>query len=391
MKYNFDKLIDRSSSNAEKYTLRKQIFGTADLLPMWVADMDIQTAPFISEALKKRATHSIYGYEVLPESAYQAQIDWMKRRHNFNIERDTMLFSPSVVATINVAIQAFTEPGDNIIVQQPVYFPFFKSVTKNNRVVLSNPLKQLPNGEWTFDIEQLKQTINNKTRLLLLCSPHNPVGRVWTKQELQSIADICLENNIIVLADEIHSDLIYKPYKHIPFASLSETVNNITLTTIGPGKTFNLAGLASSTVVISNPILRQQFKQVCEQIHLGHGNILGHVAFETAYNAGDEWLDQLLDYLQGNVDALMQFCNHFPDKISMTAPQGTYLVWLNCSYMNMNKKQLLAFFTEQVKIGLGAGFLYGSGGEKFMRLNFAAPKSIMKLAIELMDEQFKLL
>jgi cysteine-S-conjugate beta-lyase len=387
MKYNFDQIINRTASNAEKYQLRQQIFGTEDLLPMWVADMDIQTAPFITEALQQRATHPIYGYETLPESAYQAQIDWMQRRHQLNILRKAMLFSPSVVTTINVAIQAFTAPGDNIIVQQPVYFPFFKSVTNNSREVLSNPLKQCANGEWTFDIEQLKSVINKQTKLLLLCSPHNPVGRVWTRAELQSIAAICLENNIIVLADEIHSDLIYKPYRHIPFASLSETINNITLTAIGPGKTFNLAGLASSTVVISNLELRRKFSHACEANHIGHGNIFGHIAFEAAYRQGDEWLDQLLNYLQCNIDALQQLCSRYPDKLSMNSPQGTYLAWIDCSGLQMNRKQLLKFFTEEVKLGLGAGFLYGTGGREYMRLNFAVPKQIMSKAIKLIEKQ----
>ncbi len=387
MKYNFDQIIDRKASNAEKYQLCQQIFGTEDLLPMWVADMDIQTAPFITDALIERANHPIYGYETLPESAYQAQIDWMQRRHQLTIQRNTMLFSPSVVTTINVAIQAFTQPGDNIIVQQPVYFPFFRSVKNNDRELLSNPLKKLANGEWTFDIEQLKSVINRKTRMLILCSPHNPVGRVWTRAELQSIADICLENNIIVLADEIHSDLIYSPYKHIPFASLSEAVNSITLTAIGPGKTFNLAGLASSTVVIANPELRQRFERHCEKNHIGHGNIFGHVAFEAAYNQGDEWLEQLLGYLQGNITALQQLCSRFPRKISMIAPQGTYLAWIDCSGLQMNRKQLLKFFTEQVKLGLGAGALYGTGGRTYMRLNFAVPKPIMSQAIELIEKQ----
>jgi cystathionine beta-lyase len=387
MKYNFDQIIDRKASNAEKYQLCRQIFGTEDLLPMWVADMDIQTAPFITEALHKRATHPIYGYETLPETAYQAQIDWMQRRHQLTIQRDSMLFSPSVVTTINVAIQAFTQPGDNIIVQQPVYFPFFKSVTNNNRAVLANPLQQTINGDWTFDIEQLKSVINAKTRMLILCSPHNPVGRVWTRAELQSIADICLENNIIVLADEIHSDLIYSPYKHIPFASLGEMVNNITLTAIGPGKTFNLAGLASSTVVIANPELRQQFDLHCEKNHIGHGNIFGHIAFEAAYQQGDEWLNQLLHYLQGNIAALQQLCNRFPERISMLAPQGTYLAWINCSGLQMDAKQLLQFFTEEVKLGLGAGALYGIGGKEYMRLNFAVPKQLMNQAIELIENK----
>ncbi len=389
MNYNFDKVIDRTLTNAEKYSLRRQIFGTDDLLPMWVADMDIATPPFIVKAIRERAAHPIYGYESLPESAYQAQIDWMKRRHGLELQRHNMLFSPSVVTSINVAIQAFSEPGDGIIVQQPVYFPFFTSVEHNDRRVLSNPLRKTAATDWTFDLEQLQAIIDDRTKMLILCSPHNPVGRVWRREELQALAEICLEHNIIVFADELHSDLVYPAYRHIPFASLSEEVPNITITALGPGKSFNLAGLSAATVAISSARLRRKFRRRAEANHIGHGSIFGHVAFETAYRDGEEWLEQLLNYLVGNLTMLQQLCHKYSDKIICNAPQGTYLAWLDCSGLGMSDAELLHFFSYQVKLGLGAGPLYGSGGEQYMRLNFAVPRPTMRRAIELLEAQLK--
>ena len=389
MKYNFNTIVDREKSNAEKYTLRKKLFGTDDILPMWVADMDIQVAPFIANALKYRADHQIYGYETMPDSAYQAQINWLKRRQGVEFKRDWMRFSPSVVATINAAIQAYTSPGDNIIVQEPVYFPFFKSVTNNRRKVLFNSLKLDSEGNYSFDFEDLKSKINKETKMLLLCSPHNPVGRTWKKEDLQTLAEICLENNIIVIADEIHSDLIFKPHKHTPFASLGKSVRDITLTTIGPGKTFNLAGIASSTVAIPNEELRSKFDKIYHNNHIGEGNIFGHVAFEAAYKEGDEWLDQLLIHLQSNVTKLKQLCDKFPDKITMTIPEGTYLAWLNCRQMNLTNKELASFFIDKAKLGLGNGFLFGKSGSGFMRLNFAVTQQVMNEALDRLENALK--
>lgn len=386
MIYDFNRIIDRTSSNAEKYTLRKKLFGTEDVLPMWVADMDIPVAPFIVDALRTRVGHEIYGYEMMPDSAYHAQIDWFKRRQRMEFKREWMRFSPSVVATINVAVQACTEPGDGIIVQEPVYFPFFKSVTNNNRKVIFNSLTMDKEGVFCFNLENLKSQIDKKTKLLLLCSPHNPVGRVWKKEELHSLATICLENNIIVLADEIHSDLIFEPHIQTPFASLCDDVQNITITTIGPGKTFNLAGMSSSTVAIPNEELRSNFDNICRCNHLGEGNIFGHIAFEAAYREGDDWVDQLLEHLKSNAADLKRLCDKFPDKIRMNIPEGTYLAWLDCRRMKLDNKELSAFFINKARLGLGNGFLFGNSGEGFMRLNFAVSKTTMDKALARLEQ-----
>lgn len=296
-----------------------------------------------------------------------------------------MRFSPSVVTTINAAIQAYTEPGDSIIVQEPVYFPFFKSVRNNDRKVIFNSLKCDEDGYYTFDLDGLKEQIDNRTRLLLLCSPENPVGRVWKKDELQALAEICLENNILVLADEIHCDLVFKHHKHFPFINLGDEIRDITITTIGPGKTFNLAGMATSTVAIPNPELLKKFDNICRRNHKGEGNIFGHVAFDAAYRGGDEWLDQLLEHLKSNVEDLKTLCDRFPDKIKVNIPEGTYLAWLDCRQMNLKNKDLLKFFVKQARLGLGNGFLFGRSGDGFMRLNFAVTKPIMQEALERLE------
>ncbi len=381
MKYDYNLMIDRSKTNAEKYTLRKKLFGTEDVLPMWVADMDIFTPPFIVEAIKKRATEPIYGYEEIPESAYKAQIEWMKKRHGLEIKREWMLYSHSVVSTINVAIKAFSEIGDKIIVQTPVYYPFMRSVRFNDRKILFNPLKRDKMGDYRFDFEDLKKKIDKDTKLLLLCSPHNPVGRVWKKEELLELANICLENGIKVLSDEIHSDLVYKPYKHIPFASLSKEISKITITAIGPGKSFNLAGLSITTAVIEDEEMFEKFDKVHKSIHFSHGTVFSHVGFEVAYKKGEEWLDGLLEHLKENVLSLDNLLKS-SDKISMNLPEATYLAWLDCSSMRLNDEKLKELFVKKAKLGLNPGIIFGKNeGRGFMRLNFGVSKVIMNEAL----------
>jgi cystathionine beta-lyase len=382
----FEHVVDRSCGNAEKYTLRAKLFGTEDVLPMWVADMDIETPPCVTKAVQQRAQHTVYGYEEMPDSAYEAQIEWMSCRHGMKLEREWMRFSPSVVASINVAIQAFTKPGEKVIVQPPVYFPFFKSVENNGRVVLSNPLKRSEDGDYRFDFDDLISKIDSDTKLLLLCSPHNPVGRVWREEELRRLADICLEHGITVFADEIHSDLVYKPYRHIPFASLDEAVNRITVTAMGPGKTFNVAGLAISTVAIADEELRKRFDHVYESIHFAQGTVFGHAGFEAAYRAGDEWLEALLRHLEENIGKLEALVARHADKVRMIRPQGTYLAWIDCSDMGLEGRALRRFFIEEARLGLSPGTSFGKEGYGYMRMNIAVPVATMDEAIRRLEK-----
>ena len=385
MSFDFQSVTDRSKSRAEKYTLRQTLFGTEDVLPMWVADMDIETPPCIVDAVKKRAAHPVYGYEEVPESAYEAQIVWMKIRHGFEIQRELMFYSHSVVATINTAIHAFTQPGDKVIVQTPIYPPFLKNVTRNGREVLRNPLRKTAKGDYRFDFDDLRSKIDEKTKLLLLCSPHNPVGRVWSREELEELADICVEHNIKIMADEIHSDLVYAPNIHTPFASLSDEVANLTITAIGPGKTFNTAGLAISTVVVQNEAMRQDFDDAYERIHFAQGNVFAHAGFEAAYREGEVWLDELLIHLQRNIQKLRALAERHSDKIHFIPPEGTYLAWLDCSQLGLSSSELKRFFVEEAALGLSPGISFGKEGKGYMRLNFAVPGPIMDDAIAHLD------
>lgn len=385
MSFDFQCVIDRSKTNAEKYTLRQKLFKSEDVLPMWVADMDIETPPCIVEAVQRRAAHPLYGYEEVPDSAYEAQIEWMKKRHGIEIKREWMFYSHSVVATINTAIHAFTKPGDKVVVQTPIYPPFLSNVTRNGREVLRNPLHRSEEGDYTFDLDDLRSKIDADTKLLLLCSPHNPVGRVWSPKELQDLADICLEHNIKVIADEIHSDLVYAPNKHTPFASLSEEIANITVTAIGPGKTFNTAGLAISTVVVQNEQMRAAFDDAYERIHFAQGNVFAHAGFEAAYREGEQWLEELLIHLQRNIEKLSDLAKRHSDKIRFIEPQGTYLAWLDCSGLGLGSSELKRFFVEEAALGLSPGVSFGKEGKGYMRLNFAVPGPIMDDAIAQLD------
>ena len=385
MSYDFSTSACRKDTNAEKFTLRKELFGTEDVEPVWVADMDIDTPDFVLNAVSERLKHPIVGYEEVPVSAFEAQIEWMKKEHGITYEVDNMFYSHSVVASMSVAIEAFSEIGDSVIVQTPVYPPFFHSVTHSKRKVLKNSLKQKEDGTYIFDIEDLKSKIDENTKLMLLCSPHNPVGRVWKKEELEEILEVCLEHNIVVFADEIHSDLVYSPNKHIPFASLSDRARDITVTAIGVGKTFNMAGFAMSSIAIENEELHEKFKEVYNRIHFAQGSVLSHTAFESAYKYGKPWLEDLKEHLYGNYKMLQELCDKYSDVIKVTPIEATYLAWLDCKGMGLRDKALRTFFVQEAKLGLNAGISFGKEGSGFMRLNFAISRAKMSQIINQLE------
>ena len=370
----FQTSANREESNSEKYQARERKFGTKDILPLWVADMDIDTPKFILDALKKRLEHPIFGYEEMPDSAFQAQINWMKKHHNLELKREEMFFSPSVLTSLNLAIQAFSEEDDEILIQTPVYPAFASSILNNQRIVVENPLKE-KDGDYSFDFEDLKAKISPRTKLLLLCSPHNPVGRVWKKEELLELATICLEHNIKIIADEIHCDLSFT--KHTPFASLSKEIANQTITLLSPAKSFNLSGMAISTISIANNEMRKEFNKHYKSIHLGEGNSLAHVAFETAYAQGEEWLSALKVHLNKNIDALYRQLEENNSKISFRKPEATFLLWLDCRACNIQDIKLYQYFINK-KLGLSQGISFGTGGSSFMRLNIGLSKNIFK-------------
>ncbi len=384
--YDFSTSACRKDTNAEKYTLREELFGTEDVEPVWVADMDIDTPDFVLEAVKKRLEHPIVGYEEVPESAFLAQIEWMKKEHDISFDLSDMLYSHSVVASMSTAIDAFSEIGDKVIVQTPVYPPFFHSVLEHERELLKNPLKQNEDGKYVFDIEDLKSKIDEKTKLLLLCSPHNPVGRVWSRGELEEILEVCLEHNIVVFSDEIHSDLVYKPNVHVPFASLNQKARDITVTAIGVGKTFNMAGFSMSSVAIPNKNLREKFLKSYKRIHFAQGSVLSHVAFESAYTNGKEWVEDLKTHLLKNFNMLKKLCQEYPDLIKVTSIEATYLAWLDCKGMKLSDKKLRKFFVDEAKLGLNAGLSFGREGSGFMRLNFAVSSAKMLQVIKNLEK-----
>lgn len=375
MKYNFDEIINRENTASVKYDLRKDIFEKEDVIPMWVADMDFKTPDFIIKAIKDRANHEVFGYSFRPESYFQSIANWLKRRHNWEISKDWISFSPGIVPAVNMAILAFTEPNDKIIIQPPVYFPFFSAIKNNNRTIVENPLK-LKNGRYCFDFNDLEKKLTD-AKILILSNPHNPGGSVWTKDELKRLGEMCLENNVLIMSDEIHADLVFKDFKFTPLASISKNIADSTVTFVAPSKTFNMAALSTSSVIASNKELKEKYDKVLDAIHVGLGNVFGTVASEAAYSYGDEWLDQLMDYLSVNLDFTQEFLNEKIPQIKMIRPEGTYLVWLNCSELNLKEKDLKEFMIKDAGLGFNDGQMFGTGGEGYMRMNIACPKQTL--------------
>ena len=380
MRYDFDEPIKRENTHSVKFDYTREYFGSIDLIPMWVADMDFRTPDFIMEAIRKRTEHEILGYSIRPESFYQAIINWYRQRQDWAIERDWILFSPGVVAALSMAVNAFSKEGEKVIVQPPVYHPFFSVVKENKRELVYNTLVE-DDGYYRMDLDDLKKKIDRDTKLLLLSHPHNPVGRVWSPTELKELSDLCLENNIVILTDEIHSDLVLHPHVHTPLRTLSDEIADIAVTCVAASKTFNLAGLSSSAVIISNENLRTLFSHEVQKGHLYMGNIFGTIAMEAAYSQGVDWLDQLLVYLKGNADLLVDYTASNLPGISVRPPEATYLAWLDMKNLGMKSKQLREFMTRDARIGCNDGPSFGPGGSGYQRLNFACPRSTLEKAL----------
>lgn len=386
-KYNFDEIITREGTNSIKYDARERFFKNAKVLPLWVADTDFRTPDFIVKAVRERANHEIFGYTYKPDSHYEAVIGWMKRRHNWDVKKEWISSSPGVVAGLTLAIEAFSDPGDGVIVQPPVYFPFFDAVKSTKRKLIENPLK-LVNNRYTFDFDDLRAKIGPDTRLLLLCNPQNPGGMVWTRQELEELASICLEHKILVISDEIHCDLIFEPHRHIPFATLSEEAASASIICTAPSKTFNVAGLASSLVIIPDKKLFNQYERKLNVYHLGMGNLFGSVALEAAYANGDQWLDQLMDYLAGNYQLLEDFFKEHLPRVKVMKPEATYLIWLDFSDYGMNDRALNQFIIDRAGVGLNNGARFGTGGDGWMRLNIGCPRSVLLDGLQRLERAF---
>ncbi len=388
MKYNFDEIIDRSNTASVKYDLRKMIFGTEQVIPMWVADMDFRTPPFILEAIKKRAEHPVLGYSVRPDSYYESIQSWLLRHHDWSIEKDWICFSPGIVAALNMAVLAFTKPADCIIIQPPVYFPFYGAVKDNGRKLLLNSLK-IVNGRYEMDLQDFEQLCKKGAKMVLISNPHNPGGNAWTKDELKALADICIKYDVLMVSDEIHCDLVNMGYRHTILASLSKKIASKTITMMAPSKTFNIAALSTSSVIISNTKLRLKYNELVQGLHIDMGNVFGAVASIAAYEQGDEWLSQLLVYINSNIDFLEKFLREKVPQIKMMRPEATYMAWLDCSGLGMDHQELNEFMINKAGIGLNPGIQFGKEGAYFMRINLACPLSTLKASLSQLEKAVK--
>jgi len=379
MKYNFDEIISREGTYTYKYDMRTTLFGRNDVLPLWVADMDFRTPDFVLSGIKKRLEHEILGYTMTPRPTLEAIAGWMKNHHNWTVKPRHIQQVCGVVPALIYLVETFTQVGDGIVVQTPVYFPFFSSIENQKRVMIKNPL-QLINGRYEMDFEDLENKFIAGAKMIFLCHPHNPGGRAWDRATLEKLGELCLRYRIIVVSDEIHQDLVFAPHKHIPFASLSPEIENITITTSSPSKTFNMAGMASAYIITSNTEYYNRLAEYIKRLHVAQDNVLSHYAVEAAYLQGEEWLKQMLDYLKNNIDFLMTFFKQNTPKIIPMLPEATYLMWLDCRQMNMNDDQLKDFFVNKAGLGLSQGVTFGIEGSGFMRLNFGCPIATLQHA-----------
>lgn len=386
-KYDFDEIIDRNGTDCIKWDGRKMIFGREDILPLWVADMDFRTPDFIVEAIKERANHEIFGYTFKSESFYQSIIGWMRRRHNWDIKKEWISFSPGVVAGITYSIESFSKPGDGVVVMPPVYFPFFDCVKGLNRKMVENPLK-IVDGRFTFDLDDLEKKVTPDTKILLLCNPQNPGGMAWTREELLSLAEFCLSHKILIISDEIHSDLVLPEYKHTPLAILSDEISMNSITCMAPSKTFNVAGLATSILIIPDKRKFAAYERTIGVGHLGMGNLFGNIAMEAAYSSGDEWVDQLVNYLGDNYLFLENFLKDNLPELKAMKLEATYLVWLDFRNYGMKDEELTRFLVEKAGVGLNNGKRFGTGGDDRMRMNIGCPRSILEQAIGQISDAF---
>jgi len=394
MKYNFDAEKSRRDTNSVKWEFfyegqdlihweaTNPALGDERVLPMWVADMDFPCPQPVVDALVERARHGIYGYTAKTDTYHQSVVNWLARRQKWNIIPEWICTTPGVVPALNLLVRTFVAPGEKVLIQPPVYHPFFYAIQNNGAELVSNPLIY-ENGGYRMDYADLEEKARDpELKMAILCSPHNPVGRVWTREELARFGEICLENNILVVSDEIHSDLIYKGYVFTPFASISQDFAQSTVVCTAPSKTFNLAGLHTSNIIIPNGELRSCFQKTLRSTGLGWVGVFGVVALEAAYNHGEEWLEQVLDYIEGNLRYLEEYVACHIPQITLVQPQGTYLVWLDCRRLGLDKWGLKRLMFEEARVFMNEGFVFGSEGEGFERINIACPRSILVEALD---------
>jgi cystathionine beta-lyase len=383
MAFDFDVLLDRRGTGAMKWDAASQFYGVDDVIPLWVADMDFAAPPAVVDALKNRVEHPIYGYPMLPPSYWDPVVRWLEERQGWTVRSEWIAPCPGVVPALNLCVQAFSQPGDGVVIQTPVYHPFYFAVENNGRRLVCNPLRFV-DGSWTMDLDDLARRIDDRTRMLVLCSPHNPVGRVWTPAELEALGRLALDRGLVVIADEIHSDLVFDGRRHTPLASLGASLAARTVTLQAPSKSFNVAGLTSAFAVISDPGLRARFDAQVENAGLSIGNIFGQTALRAAYAEGGPWLDALRAYLEGNFDFAAAFFRDRLPALRFLRPEGTYLALIDARSLGLEPQALFKFFLEKARVQLDDGTKFGPALAGFLRMNVASPRVLLAEAFERM-------
>ena len=384
-KYNFDAEIDRRNTHSIKWSYAKERAGEEDALPMWVADMDFETVPEVRDVIAARMKHNLYGYSAIPDSYYRALIGWNEKRHGWKIEREWIVHSVNVVNGMSLAIHALTEPGDGIVVQPPVYTPFYNTVNSAGRRLLLNPL-HIVDGRYTFDFDDLERIFKTEhPKLFMLCNPHNPVGTVFTRAELAELGRLALQYGVLLFSDEIHSDLVYRQYRHTPVASISEELAQITITGTSPSKTFNLAGVSFANIIIPNPTLRKKFSAWLQRLAIGIDNVLGAEAVEAAYTYGEPWLEELLGYLEVNKQRVRQYMRNQTYGLKTNDPQGTFFLWMDFRALGLDNIQLEEFLLHRAKVWFNQGNGYGAGSDGLVRANIACTHSTLEEALRRLD------
>ena len=389
MQYDFDTPIDRTHTWSIKHDFKKENGKADDILPLWVADMDFRSPDSVVEALKQAVDHGIFGYSRADESYFDAVAAWYQKRHHLTLQPEWMTCTPGIVFALSIAVRAFTQEGDAVLIQPPVYHPFSRAILRNKRTLVENPLV-LKDGHYEMDLEELEQKVlDEHVKLMILCNPHNPVGRVWTREELTSLADICLRHHVYVISDEIHGDFVWQGHEQTPYASISEEACLHSMMCTAPSKTFNLAGMATSNLFIPDPEMRRKFRSELLDVGQENMNRLGLFACRAAYEGGGEWLDQLIGYLAGNLALVRDFCKNRVPQIQLIEPEGTYLAWLDCRELGMTDDELMAFFSDEAKVWLDPGTHSGEQGSGFMRFNLGSSRSVIAQALDQIEAAWK--
>lgn len=388
MIYNFDEVIERRGTRSSKWDNVGARVGNPNALAMWVADMDFRCPQPVIDAVMKKAEFGIYGYPFVPEEFKEAVAEWVDKRHGWKIDPSHVIYAASVIPGLFTAVQAYTEEGDGVILQRPVYYPFSDAIRENNRQIKNNALI-LKDGHYEIDFDNLEELAKDpKNKLMLLCNPHNPTGRVYTREELLKIGEICCRNHVVIFSDEIHSDFVYEGFKHTPIASLSEEIAQNTVTAIAPSKTFNLAGLRAASLVIANPELRAAISKKFAANRSALGSAIGIEAFIAAYKYGEEYLEQLLVYLQKNIAYLDGYLKEHMPKVHLIKPEGTYLMWLDFRELGMSNEQLDEFLTQKAAVAMDKGFWFGEEGSGFARMNIACPRATIEKGLQQIQREY---